>query len=330
MHFEIILSPDELKAGIDPATVVGFDDLPSGQSLSAFAAVEIADEEPATSNVAGRLATREAAAVGEPHVIIARSGLKLRAGPGTEFQALRTLPEGTVVQVLSREGDWSLVDLRGDGSGDGFMHSTFLRPAEGGAPPVPPSPTGDVLGLVTVDIVVAMFFPFTRRANIVANLPFVIAGLRSRGLIDRAMVLMALATIRAETEGFVPIDEGISRFNTRVTPFDLYEGRADLGNTRPGDGPQFKGRGYVQLTGRHNYTTVGGQVGLISSLTQRAPTNPPWPAYPPQFLKNKEAAIRTALAAGNLRRARKLVNGGSHGFDRFEDAFNKGLRLLPG
>jgi hypothetical protein len=184
---------------------------------------------------------------------------------------------------------------------------------------------------VTVDIVVAMFSPFTRRENIVANLPFVIAGLRSRGLIDRAMVLMALATIRAETEGFVPIDEGISRFNTRVTPFDLYEGRADLGNTRPGDGPRFKGRGYVQLTGRHNYTTVGGQVGA-DLVTNPARANEPTLAglILAQFLKNKEAAIRTALAAGNLRRARKLVNGGSHGFDRFEDAFNKGLRLLPG
>ena len=267
-------------------------------------------------------------------VVIARDGLKLRSGPGTEFVAIRTMPEGTVVNILSREGMWGLVDLQGDAKADGFMNLPFLRPADTAG--VTPSGFGDITGLVTPDMVKRMFPSGTRLANISANLPFVMAGLRSRQLGDRSMVLMSLGTIRAETEGFVPIDEGRSRFNTSPggSPFDLYDAGtsigARLGNTERGDGPRFKGRGYIQLTGRDNYRRVGGQIGT-DLIQQPALANDPATAglILAQFLKNHETAIRRALDNGDLLRARKLVNGGSHGFERFKDTFDKGMNILP-
>lgn len=41
-----------------------------------------------------------------------------------------------------------------------------------------------------------------------------------------------------------------------------YEGRRDLGNTYPGDGPRFIGRGVIQLTGRANYAAASKALGV--------------------------------------------------------------------
>jgi Domain of unknown function (DUF1906)/Bacterial SH3 domain len=61
------------------------------------------------------------------YTVIASGGLRLRAGPGTEFDVQSVLSFGTVVTILAREGNWALVDAIGDGSASGFAYSTYLR-----------------------------------------------------------------------------------------------------------------------------------------------------------------------------------------------------------
>jgi len=56
----------------------------------------------------------------------ATPGLRLRAGPGTDFDVLRLLPPGTELVVVSRIGDWAIVDIDGNGMTDGAVHSGFL------------------------------------------------------------------------------------------------------------------------------------------------------------------------------------------------------------
>jgi peptidoglycan L-alanyl-D-glutamate endopeptidase CwlK len=146
------------------------------------------------------------------------------------------------------------------------------------------------------------------------------------------MVLVALATIRAETESFEPVAEAPSRFNTSPNghPFDLYDKRRDLGNRGKPDGERFRGRSYVQLTGRANYERYGRLLGV--DLVQ-APELASVPDIAGKllavFLKDKERVIKEALLEDDLRAARRAVNGGSHGLDRFSDAYRRGLALIP-
>ena len=203
-----------------------------------------------------------------------------------------------------------------------FETAAFAAPAAVAA-------AGDLFDEVTSQQVKEMFVPATPLSNIVAHLPNVVQGLRLAGLVEKDMLVMALATIRAETESFRPISEGKSIYNTKKTPFDRYEPGTpvgkELGNTQKGDGARYKGRGFVQLTGRDNYTRVGGQLSLaLASQPELANQSDTAGRILGQFLKNHASAIRQALTAGDLREARRLVNGGSHGFARFKDAFEKG------
>ncbi len=183
---------------------------------------------------------------------------------------------------------------------------------------------------VSVQAVSGMF-PATPLGNIKTNLPPLLDGLVQFQLVDRPMVLVALATVRAETESFEPVAEGRSRFNTSPNghAFDLYDKRADIGNKGKPDGERFRGRGYIQLTGRDNYKKYGKTLGIDLITKPELASNAKIAGQlMALFLKDKETRIKAALLDNDLKLARRYVNGGSHGLDRFTDAYQRGLKLI--
>ena len=94
--------------------------------------------------------------------------------------------------------------------------------------------------------------------------------------------------------------------------FDKYEGRKDLGNTQKGDGYKFKGRGYIQVTGRANYSEISKdlKIDFINN---------------PELLEQEVNAMVSALWFWNKRKLNqfadlddiktitKKINGGYNG-----------------
>ena len=195
-------------------------------------------------------------------------------------------------------------------------------PTDALAPPQMPA--------ITVEMVAKMF-PATPLPPITRNLPLILAALEAAGLTWPPIVLAAIATIRAEAEGFVPVDEFISRYNTSPggRPFDLYDNRRDLGNLGPPDGAAFKGRSFIQLTGRSNYQKFGDRLGVPLTKEPELANEPDIAArLLAAFIAEDEMPMKRALLEGRLATARALVNGGTYGLDRFADAYTIGAKCL--
>lgn len=180
--------------------------------------------------------------------------------------------------------------------------------------------------------IAAKMAPGAPLGNIKSHLPLIMEELSKASLKTKPIVLTAIATVRVETGRFAPISEFISRFNTSPNghPFDLYDFRTrDLGNNAAGDGEKFKGRGFIQLTGKTNYERFG-QIIRENLIEDPEKANDPRVAAQllAAFLKVKQLEIEQALHAGDFKDARKAVNGGSHGLDDFTESYNIGLQLL--
>ncbi len=89
--------------------------------------------------------------------------------------------------------------------------------------------------------------------------------------------------------------------------FAKYDGRKDLGNTQPGDGARFAGRGLIQVTGRANYGRASQALFGDDRLLKT-----------PELLEQPEWAAKSAVWFWSTRNLNELADA-----DRFTDLTKK-------
>ena len=140
---------------------------------------------------------------------------------------------------------------------------------------------------------------------------------QSSGITDPVELAQFMAQASVETANFATLREyGNDQY------FAKYDGRRDLGNSQPGDGAKYKGRGYLQITGRANYAHFGSLIGV--DLVNN-----------PQLAEEPDVAAKISIAYWNERvkkrvsdfndteKVTKIINGGYNGLAQRKANFEK-------
>jgi len=143
------------------------------------------------------------------------------------------------------------------------------------------------------------------------------------GITDVTELSQMLAQLAHESANFCTF--------TEYADGRAYEGRTDLGNTQPGDGPKYKGRGYIQITGRSNYRAAGRALGLdlennpaLVENHENALKVSLW------YWKNNPAGVRTKINKGRGTKAGRSAScANTSAFRRYQDEFGNRCGSWP-
>jgi predicted chitinase len=117
------------------------------------------------------------------------------------------------------------------------------------------------------------------------------------------------------------------RYMEEIASGAAYEGRKDLGNTHPGDGKRYKGRGPIQLTGRANYSRYGQLLGLdlVNNPTVAA-TKEVGFRIAGQFWKLN--GLNELADQQKFKTITKRINGGYNGLDDRIKYYDRARKVL--
>jgi predicted chitinase len=207
-----------------------------------------------------------AAAAGTPLLTcIARDGLNLRSGPGTQYGVLRLLPFGAEVHAIKHDGDWVLVDQVGDGAADGYVLGAFLR--QGSAAPLAaaPAPAAAAKAMVATPTSTSTFKPLD-----IPTLQTIMnrcAGVPIHSKLNLNQVVYALNKSMLLANANTLVRE-VAFLSQAVIETDYFRTFTEYGKGAGKDYYPFYGRGIHQLTWEQTYAACSQAVFHDSRLVQ--------------------------------------------------------------
>lgn len=122
-------------------------------------------------------------------------------------------------------------------------------------------------------------------------------------------------------------ESGEFRYIREIADGSAYEGRRDLGNTQPGDGTRFRGRGLIQLTGRANYAKLSKAWGIDLIAKPELLETPAYAARSAAWFWSVNG-LNAIADSGNFTLLTRRINGGLNGYAercRYWEAAKKAL-----
>lgn len=124
-------------------------------------------------------------------------------------------------------------------------------------------------------------------------------------------------------------ESGGGRYKKELASGWDYEGRSDLGNNQSGDGPRFKGAGYIQLTGRYNYQAFADFIKDPAVMQGVDYVAEKYPFSSAGFWWQNNSMNQLCDQNPSVREVTLRVNGGTNGLDDREMYYERCLKAIP-
>jgi putative chitinase len=145
-------------------------------------------------------------------------------------------------------------------------------------------------------------------ARLDPHLPFIAPAMEKGGITTPVRIAAFLAQLAHESAEY--------RYMEEIADGSAYEGREDLGNVQPGDGPRFKGHGPIQITGRANHRACGQWLGIDAEANPLLLTQPRYGTAAAVWfwtIGNGKIDLNMLADRGWFITATRIINGGVNG-----------------